>query len=625
MTYHESRRSRLAALVAALFFCAAGAAAQDVQQAAPIIHLNQHGFTPGAPKGATIATDTDAPLAWTLRDATGDAVATGETLPFGVSKAAGEKVHLADFSAYTNEGAGYTLVIGDAASEPFDIAPDIYATLKYDALAFFYHQRSGIAIEEQYAGAEWARPAAHAPDTATCAGPKDHRGNDWGGCPYTLDVSRGWYDAGDHGKYVVNGGITIWTLFNYYERIAGKPGAEDFADGALAIPERGNGVGDLLDEIRWGMDFMLAMQVPDGTELNLPRGDQTGAKKKLKFSRVDASGMVHHKMHDEKWTPLPMPPHLDPETRYLTYPSTAATLNLAAVAAQCARAFRGVDDAYADKCLAAGRRAYAAAKRLPDVLAYDVLDGGGGAYGDKDLADEFYLAAAELYATTGDDAYRDDLTASKHYLAAPAADGTGKGDIFWASVSAPGSLTLAWRDDLLPAGDLEKLRGRLVATADAYLAQSAKDGYRAPFARKYNWGSNADMANRGLILAAAYDFTGDAKYRDGVAAIMDYLLGRNPLGQSYVSGYGEKPMRAPHHRFWARAADPSLPGPPPGVLAGGPNENTSQDPAAKRLTGKCSPQTCYLDDIEAYSLNEVAVNWNAPLFWIAAFLDEEPR
>lgn len=616
---HSTFRS-VAPPIAALFALAAGAAHADET----VIHLNQHGFAPEALKGATIATDATAPLAWTLRDASGATVMTGDTAPFGFSKAAGHKVHLADFSALETHGAGYTLAAGGAESAPFDIAPRPYKSLKYDALAFFYHQRSGIAIEAQYAGDEWARPVAHAPDKATCAGPKDHRGNDWGGCPYTLDVSRGWYDAGDHGKYVVNGGISIWTLFNYAERIAKRPAAADFADGALAIPEQGNGVSDLLDEIRWGMDFMLAMQVPEGTTLNLPRGDQTAAKK-LKFSRVDASGMAHHKMHDENWTPLPMPPHLDPETRYLTYPSTAATLNLAAVAAQCARIFRGVDDAYADKCLNAATSAYAAAKRLPDVLAYDVLEGGGGAYGDKDVSDEFYWAAAELYATTGDDAYRDDFTASKHYLSAPAADGTGAGDIFWASLATPGSLALAARDDLLPAADLEKLRGRLVAAADRYLAEGEKDGYRAPFGRRYNWGSNGDMANRGVILAAAYDFTGDAKYRDGVIAIMDYLLGRNPLGQSYVSGYGEKPMQAPHHRFWAKAADPSLPGPPPGALAGGPNESTTQDPAAQKLTGKCSPQTCYLDEVEAYSLNEVAVNWNAPLFWIAAFLDEEPR
>ena len=42
--------------------------------------------------------------------------------------------------------------------------------------------------------------------------------------------------------------------------------------------------------------------------------------------------------------------------------------------------------------------------------------------------------------------------------------------------------------------------------------------------------------------------------------------------------------------------------------------------AASVLVG-CAPQKCYVDDIASYSTNEVAINWNAPLAWAAAFLD----
>ena len=104
-------------------------------------------------------------------------------------------------------------------SHPFDIAPRLFDTLPYDALAYFFHNRSGMAIEVEYAGSEkLARPAAHARDLVTCLNGEDSHGNDWPGCDYTLDVSGGWYDAGDHGKYVVNGGIAAWTLMNAYER-----------------------------------------------------------------------------------------------------------------------------------------------------------------------------------------------------------------------------------------------------------------------------------------------------------------------------------------------------------------------------------------------------------------------
>jgi endoglucanase len=128
--------------------------------------------------------------------------------------------------------------------------------------------------------------------------------------------------------------------------------------------------------------------------------------------------------------------------------------------------------------------------------------------------------------------------------------------------------------------------------------------------------------NTVIALAYAFDLTGDERFRQGVVDVMDYLLGRNPVNKSYVSGYGEDPLTNPHHRFWAHALDPAFPGPPPGALAGGSNFSPPADSVAQAIYGSCRPQTCYRDDIQAYSLNEVAINWNAPLFWIAAFLDE---
>ena len=107
---------------------------------------------------------------------------------------------------------------------------------------------------------------------------------------------------------------------------------------------------------------------------------------------------------------------------------------------------------------------------------------------------------------------------------------------------------------------------------------------------------------------------------------MDYLLGRNPLDQSYVTGYGARPLENPHHRFWAQpGATPSIPPPPPGVVSGGPN-SALQDPYAKAagLEG-CAPEKCFVDNIEAWSVNEITINWNAPLAWVAAFLDEQGR
>jgi len=590
---------------------------------ASAVHLNQVGFQPDSAKAAIVVTDETGALDWSLVDSGGAEVMSGQTTVFGRNAGSDENVHQIDFSSYATPGTGYRIEVLDAESHPFDIDAGVYSQMKFDALAFYYHQRSGIAIEEQYVGADHARPIAHNPDAGPCYGPLDYRGNDWGGCGYTLDVTRGWYDAGDHGKYVVNSGISVWTLMNYYEQVQGKPAAKAAFDGwSLQIPEKSNGVHDLLDEIRWNLEFMLAMQVPDGTTLTLPLGNQYNNQDSLAFTAVDASGMVHHKFHDEFWTGIPTAPHEDPADRFLSYPSTAATLNLAATAAQCARIWETIDPAFSARCLTAAEKAYAAAQRVPYALAYDVIDGGGGGYGDSNLGDEFYWAAAELFVTTGDTAYDSDMRASPLFLYAPEGNASASGDISWGSVHALGTISLAVVPSTLPAGDVDAARQAIIDSADAYAAQTANEGYRIAFSRGYTWGSNSDVGNRAMILALAADFTGDDAYREEVVNLVDYLLGRNPLDQSYISGYGENPMVNPHHRFWAHGVDSAYPEPPAGVVAGGSNSQSPADPVAQSLSATCHPQTCYADDIDAYSLNEVTINWNAPFFWVTAWLDE---
>lgn len=600
------------------------AAAEDPARA---IRLNQLGVEASGPKRAVLADRSASPLAWTLRDARGAVVANGQTRVFGDDAAAGEHVHQIDFSGFRRAGDGYRLVVGKAQSRPFAIGGRLYGALKADALGFFYQNRSGVPIEARFVQRpDLARPAGHAPDRATCFDKADERGQVWAGCDYVLDASHGWYDAGDHGKYLVNGGVAVWTLLNAHERAVVLRKASTlaaFADGKGRIPENANGVSDLLDEARWEMDFLLAMQVPAGKTLALPVGAQNpGPNGRLALTPLDASGMAHQRLADEHWTALPTAPANDREIRYLYHPTTAATLNLAATAAQAARLWKGVDPAFSARCLAAARRAYAAARRNPEVYALGAFTGSGG-YGDGALEDEFYWAAAELYATTGAQAYEADLRASPLFLAAPSAGHRHTGDIGWSSVGALGTITLALAPNGLKPSEIAAARANLVASADHYLADGKTQGYGLPYAPKgYPWGSNSSVLNRAMVLGLAADFTGQTAYRDGAVDAMDYVLGRNPLDRSYVTGHGARPMRNPHHRFWARQADARYPAPPPGVLSGGPNSTNMSDPIAAAMKGRCAPQTCWTDDYRAFSQNEVAINWNAPLFWVATWLDE---
>ncbi|GIE82506.1 endoglucanase [Actinoplanes philippinensis] len=541
------------------------------------VAVNQVGYLSSGPKRATLVTDAVEPLTWQLVDGAGEIVAEGRTRPRGTDVSSGQNVHTIDFGGRRQAGAGFTLTADGATSRPFTIGPGLYRPLLTDALKFFYCQRSGIEIREDLRPG-YGRPAGHLTDSDVPCAP------DAG--DYRLDVRGGWYDAGDQGKYVVNGGIAVWQLLHAFEH---RRGLDDLA---LDLPESGNGVPDLLNEVRWELDFLLRMQAP--------------------------TGMVHHKMHDSAWTGLPTLPHLDPQPRVLRPVSTAATLNLAAVAAQGARIFRKYDADYADRLLAAARTAFTAAGDNPIRYAPVEDTIGGGPYDDDDVRDEFYWAAAELYLTTGEQRYADAVLESPLHTA----DVFGPYAFDWAATAAAARLDLALTPSALPGRD--DVRASVIAGADRYLAVLRAHPYAvayAPPGNQWHWGSNSMVLNNLVVLAVAHDLTGEPGYRDGVLEGLDYLLGRNALRLSYVTGYGTDYAENQHSRWYAHQLDPSLPHPPRGTLAGGPNSGLQDEVAQARLAG-CVGQFCYVDDIESWSTNELTINWNAPLAWVTAFAAE---
>ncbi|WP_328979665.1 glycoside hydrolase family 9 protein [Streptomyces canus] len=563
----------------------------------PRVRVNQVAYLPAGPKNATLVTDATTKLPWQLKSASGAVVAHGWTVPRGTDVSSGQNVHSIDFGAYKKRGAGLTLVADGETSRPFDIGTGAYEQLRLDAAKYYYTQRSGIAIRDDLRPG-YGRAAGHV-NTAPNQGDKDVPCQP-GVCDYTLDVTGGWYDAGDHGKYVVNGGISTWEVLSTYEREllarTGQPGK--LGDGSLTIPESGNKVPDILDEARWELEFLLKMQVPD---------------------RQPLAGMAHHKIHDEQWTGLPLMPSDDPQKRELHPASTAATLNLAATAAQAARLYKPYDKAFAAKALAAARKAWTAALAHPDLYASESDGTGGGTYADNNVTDEFYWAAAELYLTTGEKAFQDHVLASPVHTA----------DIFtpvgydWARTAAAARLDLATVPSRLPGRD--KVRQSVVEGADRYLATLKAHPYGMPYAPEgnlYDWGSNHQILHNGIVIATAYDITGATKYRDGALQGIDYIFGRNALNISYVTGYGEVNSHNQHARWYAHQLDPSMPNPPKGTLAGGPNSGI-QDPYAQSKLQGCVGQFCYIDDIQSWSTNEHTINWNSALTRMASFVADQ--
>nr|WP_296073737.1 glycoside hydrolase family 9 protein [uncultured Actinoplanes sp.] len=550
----------------------------------PRVRVNQFAYLPDGPKVATVVTERTTSLPWQLRNAAGAVVASGVSTPRGVDVSSGQNVQTIDFGGYRRTGSGFTVTADGETSRPFDIDSRPYGKLRSDALRFYYTQRSGIEILDELRPG-YGRPAGHVD-----VPPNQGDGNvpcQPGVCDHRLDVRGGWYDAGDHGKYVVNGGITVWELLSEYEQ---SPAARSVR---LDIPESGNRTPDLLDEVRWELEFLLRMQVPAG--------------------QPDA-GMVYHKIHDQAWTGLPLLPHLDPQPRELHPVSTAATLNLAAVAAQAARVYQRDDPAFAARALTAARTAYDAAKANPGRYAPESDGVGGGAYNDAKVSDEFYWAAAELFLTTGEQRFAGDVLASPEHTA----DVFGSGAFDWAATAAAGRLDLALIPNRLPG--LAAVQKSVVAAADKYLAVQRAHPYGvayAPANARWDWGSNSILLNNLVVIGAGYRLTGRPGYRDGVLTGIDYVLGRNALNQSYVTGYGEVSSQNQHSRWYAHQLDPALPHPPAGTLAGGANSSIQDPYAQSKLTG-CVAQFCYIDDIQSWSTNEEAINWNAALARVSA-------
>jgi endoglucanase len=651
------------------------------------ISVNQVGYFTNYEKWATLGDnkgdilfgastiDLSGTYTWELVDAkSGDVVETGETGSVFKDKDSADSVCKIDFSKANKPGRYYLRIKGeDWRSMEFNIGDDIYSDSSHDmlknALNYFYQNRSGIDIEEKYITSgdksTLAHKGGHKIDKASVQKiwKNEYSSKEEATGTYassTITANKGWYDAGDHGKYVVNGGISVWTLQNMFERAQYNANtAKKFADGSgtVSIPEQGNDVPDILDECDYELQFMTAMKVDPS--------EPTWGKK--------AAGMVYHKLHDHKWTGLATKPW-DYQSEWDTVrivkpPTFAATLNYAACAAQAARLWKPYDEKKASFYLQEAKDAYKAAEDAYYPAASDeeynedslyapmYQAKGGGPYGDNEVKDDFYWAACEIFvsaSTMGDadaDAYMKKLSEYKNafQVTTRITGGENKDGSLttfnWGNTASAGSLTLALHKDLLSEDQAKTVNDSIVEAANTYIKTEADQGYGIPYLydgpgyndpnnlpediiiHGYEWGSNSMVINNLMVMAYAYDMTGEDQYMNGVLTGMNYLLGCNPLSFSYITGYGTYKEQNPHHRYWSYELDKTLPMAPDGVLSGGPNAGL-QDPYVRALGFvpglETNPsQRCFVDSIEAWSTNEVTINWNAPLAWIVEFLQDK--
>lgn len=538
-----------------------------VEEVLSKVRINQIGYRTLDPKYAVFADLEDGDNTFTVINVdTNEKVYDGEmSLAYNVAST-GEVNCTGDFSSLNTPGT-YKIVTGKGEeSYPFVIADDVYQAVFKDLVRMLYLQRCGMELTQDLAG-DFSHSACHN-DLATVYGTSNK-----------IDVSGGWHDAGDYGRYVVSGVKTLADIF-----IAYQANPSIFSD-EMNIPESGNGIPDILDEAKYEMDWLFKMQ-------------------------DEVSGGVYHKVAGEKFPGTVMPQE---ETWELfAFPiSNTATGDFAAIMAMGYDVYKTIDIEYANKCLEASKKAYAYLVEHVDDFGFKNPENvETGEYPDSECYDELMWASAELYKVTDDNSYVKEIGAARKKL-------TGVTGLGWADVSGYATYSALTNEKLASCDGtlVEELKKTFFEQVVWILAPAKNNYYGINRNTSFEWGSNMGIADDGIILMMANNISKNEEYVNYAKADLYYLFGTNAIDYCFVTGYGTKSPEHTHHR-----PSQSLTKTMTGMLVGGVNSNLD-DPYAKAvLTGK-APAKCYTDSEQSYSCNEICVYWNSPLICLLAMIE----
>jgi len=533
-----------------------------------MIHLNQTGFDIELPKKAVItgkgencfivSSDNEFTFIPKMTESFFD-IASGDT------------VRSADFSEIKKPGTYF--LVSDGLIKKFYIKERPYRALKNALIKGMYYQRCGCALEEKHAGC-YSHKICHTGKAAL-----EHDKN------IVLDVSGGWHDAGDYGRYIVPAAVTVAHMLYAFEFFP-----KAFTDD-LNIPGSGNGMPDILNECRYELEWMMKMQREDGG--------------------------LYHKVATRYFAPFIMPED-DKEELLLFRVTHTASAAFAASLAQAYRVYKKFDKSFADKMLAASIRAWNWLEKNPEFTPFvNPPDVRSGAYGDDNCDDEIFWAACELYSVTGEERYRQSML-----LLADKVDISKFG---WRNVGGLGSLCCLFKIKNIDINFIADLRKRFFAVADGILEKYKKSGYGTTLSEdEYIWGSILSVMNNAIVFICAKLLIDDSQpekrqdYNDAAQAQLDYMLGMNATGYSFVTGFGENAIRFPHHR--PSYAD-NIDDPVPGLVSGGPNKMFPDADCKKLIPPQTPAAKFYIDYTWTASANENAIYWNSPAIFVSAYFD----
>ena len=523
------------------------------------VFVNQAGYLPEALK--RVVADKPAKRFMVIEAATGKAVFTGKLIPVK-DPTSQKKIWTGDFTEFSKPGSYQIQIQNVGFSYPFSIEPTIYSHLLNLAARSFYLQRCGIDLNDRETGL--AHPKCHQNDGVIA------RKDPYYDAGQQINCTGGWHDAGDYGKYTPTTAVAAAYLMVAYELWP-----EKFNDGQLRIPESGNGIPDILDEARVGLEWLLSMQRPDGA--------------------------VYHKLAGSRW-PGFISPDDEYQTRYIYGISTAGTGKFAAVMAIAARVWETIDPKFAARAYQAALKAWRFLQEHDEFIwdhdSFD--DDGSGAYGQTtDLPDRLW-AALELSTLNRTEQPIADLV--KQVESHPITT------ISWVDAFALGCFNYARSANCLPQIKAIVVK-KLIDSAEKNLAAAKASGYRYTLDySEFAWASNKEGLSRGIAMLLAAEFDPKPEYRENALAQLDFVLGLNPLSKCFVAGIGSDPPLNMHHRL-VIASGKII----PGLLAGGPN-NKSESEVEPFGKGPYS----YVDGSRSYSSNETAIDYNAALFFAAA-------
>ena len=538
----------------------------------PNVTASQIGYNPSVAK--TVISKVEGDESFDVIDsATGKSVFTGSFGDFAYAEGLAARAKTGDFSEVTTPGTYFIRTNTGEETYPFEIGTGIFNDIKKETVLMFYRQRCGCPVDAAIAGSGFEHPECHVSDAVVY------------GSDETKEVNGGWHDAGDYGRYVVAGATAIKQLFMCYTD--NNYDADD-----LGIPESGNGVPDILDEAKYELDWMLKMQDP-------------------------ATGGVYHKV-----TCLAFPDTIGPEkevdTLYLSPISTTATGDFAAVMAEASILYKDIDPEFAKTAFDAAVKAWDYVKDLDDHMGFvNPDDITTGEYPDHATMDEQFFAAAELKIAGYNDPSIDDRINKGLGLVEkvnPVTIALG-----WASLGAYPTYDIYRADDAVLGENAatwkKAAKDLILKKADEHLEIAKTDKYAMSNEKNYDWGSNSTIASVGMLYDMAYTITKNEEYKVYAAKQLDYILGANPLGYCFVTGFGSFAPKNPHHRPSQVAGKC-----PPGMLAGGANKNVN-DPYAAAVLDPLKPAMCYVDNVQSYATNEIAIYWNSPLVYLLSTME----